>query len=178
MSLLYVYHAEHPEQPYKVLTHAEDIVALLTPQDIQLTHEAFTQRLTPGMPLVALQQALADDLPRWQAAQQCDAVELFSLAGRPGEESVAQLPHDERVGAGRCAYGVLAGRALLTMQAGADVLALELERGDWLSLPAGCVHWLDAGEFPQLIAVQLQQTAAPLGYSDSQALLRFARLAD
>ncbi|MCJ8168547.1 hypothetical protein [Atopomonas sediminilitoris] len=179
MSLLYVYHAQHPEQPYKVLTHHDDIVSTLQRAGLTLTRRSVPAGLKAGQPLESLQQALQQPLREWQADYPaCDALEMFSLAACPGEESVAKLPHAERVTSKTCVYAVLQGRALLTCASDDDVLAIELERGDWLQLPADCTHWLDAGEQPELVALQLNTSQAPLNYSDTHDLLRFAGLHD
>lgn len=177
MSSLTVYHYQQPEQPEKILNHAEDIARLLGDLGIH-----FAQQADVSWP--ALEAEMAD----WQALlralggsvleashplQWCTGSRQTPLAAalieREGREQQAEQAR---------ACLLVGGRVLCALQAGERVYALRAGPGDLLVIPAGMRHWFDFGEEPHCTLLLQQVPLQTAGESADGLASRFPGLDD
>lgn len=156
MSSLYVFHQSNPEQPYKVLTHAEDIASTLADHGVGFEQCRGANPVTPGASradVVSAWQVRLDELMTQRGYASVDVISLDDAHPqkaelRAGYRAEHHYASDElRVFA--------AGRGLLTLRVGDYVYALLAERNDLVSIPAGIRQWFDIGENPNLVAIRL-----------------------
>lgn len=162
MSRLSVYHQSHPAQPNKVLSHADDIASTLAEIGVAFAHWPVSDGLLPGCSVETVASACQESIARLQEGGYAH-VEVLSVKG----DQASQLTLRERYLAEHSLAGqqgnwCIAGRCLFSLHVGDYVYEVLCERGDLLTLPAGCLHWLDIGERPNLIVVRL--FAEPQGW--------------
>lgn len=160
MSSLYVYQLSSPEQPYKVLTHAEDIASTLGEQGIGFDRWQAVMPVKPGASEEDVISACQVQLDQLMTERGFASMEVISLdnAHPQKAELRARYRDEQHHGADELRIFV-AGRGLLTLRMGDYVYALLCERSDLISIPAGTRHWFDMGENPHLIAIRLFKQA-------------------
>jgi 1,2-dihydroxy-3-keto-5-methylthiopentene dioxygenase len=156
MSVLSVYHVSSPEQPYKVLTHLEDIVSTLAEQGVTFERLRADTPLTAGISEDDVIKACRAQIDTLMAERGHVTLEVISVGNHHPQraEVRAGFLEERQHGADEVRFFV-AGQGLLNLHIGDFVYAVLCERHDLISLPAGTRHWLDMGEFPQLVAIRL-----------------------
>jgi 1,2-dihydroxy-3-keto-5-methylthiopentene dioxygenase len=181
MSFLSVYHVSSPDQPYKVLTHLEDIASTLAEQGVAFERLRAETPLKPGVSEEEVIHACRVQIDALMTERGHVAVEVISAGGNAaqGAEWRAALLLERQHGADEVRFFV-AGQGLLNLHIGDFIYAVLCERHDLISIPAGTRHWLDIGECPQLVAIRLFNTrdgGAATSTGDDIAA-RFPRLDD
>lgn len=178
MTTLSVYPQSRPEQPNKVLTHAEDIASTLAEVGVRFAHWPAPAVLPADASSDAVLSAYQTQIKQLHSDTGLAAVDVLSCASARAQ--TAQLREGFLQ---ECSYAVdqallcVAGRGLLAVHIDEQVFELLCGKGDLVVLPAGTRHWLDIGEQPNLLAIRLRATAdaAPSVTGDSLSE-RFARL--
>ena len=181
MSILSVYHQDMPSQPFKVLTHHEDVAATLAEVGIHLERWQTTTALAADASddeLIAAYQPRVDQL---MSVHGYSALEVTRLTGEQPNQTARRTEElKEYVQSVDAACLFVAGRGLFNLHIEDRVYAVLCEKGDLLLIPADVRHWFDKGEHPYLIAICLFGTAegrAPRFTGDDIAS-RFPRLDD
>lgn len=178
MTTLSVYPQASPEQPNKVLTHAEDIASTLAEVGVRFAHSPLPVVLPADASSEAVLSAYQTQIEQLHSDTGLTVVDVLSFAASRGQTI------ELREGLLReCSYAVdqvllcVAGRGLLAVHIGEQVFELLCGKGDLVVLPAGTRHWLDIGEQPDLLAIRLRATAdAALSITGDTLSERFARL--
>jgi 1,2-dihydroxy-3-keto-5-methylthiopentene dioxygenase len=181
MSSLTVYNVDSPEQPNKVLTHAEDIASTLA------THNVLFERWTPSVPIQPgvseddLIAAYKPQIDRLVAKHGYMTVDVISVDRDDPDkaERRAQYLGEHRLGEGGVRFFV-AGRGLFTLHIDDYVYAVLCEKGDLISIPAGTRHWFDMGENPYFVVIRLYNSADGwlANYTGDPIAEQFPRLED
>lgn len=181
MSILSVYHHGMPEEPFKVLTHHEDIAATLAEVGVQLQHWQAATAIGPDSDdeaLVAAYQPQLDHLMSECSHAVVQVIRLSEDRYRPGTTREQAL--EEYVLADDEVRLFVAGRGQFNLHVAERIYAVLCEKGDLIRIPAGTRHWFDQGEVPHLVAIRLLATAegsTPQPTGDDIAS-RFPRLED
>lgn len=159
MSSLFVYHESRPEQPFKVLTHAEDIAATLAEHGVRF------DRLRPAASVTAASsaqeqenvlRAQIDSLLTEHGHGGFDVISVTAQTADPQEIRGRFL--DEQVNAADEVSLFIQGQGLLALHIGQNVYALLCQKHDRVSIPAGTRRWFDMGENPHLTLIRTFST--------------------
>ncbi|MBE7926789.1 1,2-dihydroxy-3-keto-5-methylthiopentene dioxygenase [Pseudomonas saudiphocaensis] len=181
MSILSVYHHETPEQPFKVLTHHDDVAATLAEVGVHL------ERWQAGTAIAAnaddgdLLAAYRAQIDRLKSERGYAEVEVLRLAGDQSKQAASRVQElEEYVQAEDEARFFVAGRGLFNLHIEDRIFALLCEKGDLLVIPAAVRHWFDKGENPYLIAICLFKTTEGRipQFTGEDIASRFPRLDD
>jgi 1,2-dihydroxy-3-keto-5-methylthiopentene dioxygenase len=154
MSYVAVYPIASPDTPNKVLTHFEDIAAILKELGVRF------ERWQPG----ALQKDASDAQLVAACQPQIDALGFTSVevlrvdSAHPQKEELRAGFLDERRTREEGAYFFIAGQGLFALHIADYVYAVRCEKNDLLLIPADVAHWFDMGENPHVVALQLFRT--------------------
>ena len=156
MSSLTVYHESAPEQPLKLLTHAEDIAATLAEVGVRFERWQASAPIAPGASPDEVLAAYAPEIQRLKDEQGYVTVDVVSLsADHPQKDELrAKFLDEHRHGEDEVRFFV-AGRGLFTLHVEDHVYAVLCEKNDLISVPAGTRHWFDMGERPHFVAIRL-----------------------
>ncbi|XEG74886.1 acireductone dioxygenase [Pseudomonas sp. abacavir_1] len=156
MSSLTVYHEFAPEQPLKLLTHAEDIAATLAELGVRFERWQAGAPIAPGASPDEVLAAYAAEIQRLKDEQGYVTVDVVSLsADHPQKDELrAKFLDEHRHGEDEVRFFV-AGRGLFTLHVEDHVYAVLCEKNDLISVPAGTRHWFDMGERPHFVAIRL-----------------------
>lgn len=159
MSRLSVYSQSLPEQPNKVLCHADDIARTLAEVGVGFEQQPVPAAVVPGSDVATLNaecQALTQPL----LAQGYVVDEVISLkaAAAPAPALRARFGAEFRLDGEHISLFV-AGRGLVSLHLDEHVYELLCERGDLLTLPAGTRHWLDFGVPATVGVIRLRKPA-------------------
>lgn len=156
MSSLTVYHESAPEQPLKLLTHAEDISATLGALGVRFERWQANAPIAPGASQDEVIAAYAEQIQRLKDEQGYVTVDVVSLtAEHPQKDELrAKFLDEHRHGEDEVRFFV-AGRGLFTLHIEDHVYAVLCEKNDLISVPAGTRHWFDMGERPHFVAIRL-----------------------
>lgn len=156
MSSLTVYHESAPEQPLKLLTHAEDIAATLAELGVRFERWQASAPIAPGASPDEVLAAYAPEIKRLKDEQGYVTVDVVSLsADHPQKDELrAKFLDEHRHGEDEVRFFV-AGRGLFTLHVEDHVYAVLCEKNDLISVPAGTRHWFDMGERPHFVAIRL-----------------------
>jgi len=159
VSRLSVYPQNLPEQPNKVLGHADDIARTLAEVGVGFTQCPVAAVVVPGLDVATLNaecQALTQPL----LAQGYVIDEVISLKAADAQALAlrARFGAEFRLGGEHTSLFV-AGRGLVSVHLDEHVYELLCERGDLLTLPAGTRHWLDFGERANVALIRLNKPA-------------------
>ncbi|MEL7940027.1 acireductone dioxygenase [Pseudomonas delhiensis] len=156
MSSLTVYHESAPEQPLKLLTHAEDIAATLAELGVRFERWQASAPIAPGASPDEVLAAYAPEIQRLKDEQGYVTVDVVSLnADHPQKDELrAKFLDEHRHGEDEVRFFV-AGRGLFTLHVEDHVYAVLCEKNDLISVPAGTRHWFDMGERPHFVAIRL-----------------------
>lgn len=152
MTYIAVYPVASPQTPNKVLTHFEDIAALLAEHGVRFERWQAAAPLHKG-----------DSEAEWLAAYQphIDALGFGRVEVISVDSTAADL-RAEHLQARRYSEAharlFIAGQGLFSLHIGDYVYAVRCEKNDLLVIPAGLAHWLDIGEHPHLVAARLFKT--------------------
>ena len=178
MTTLSVYPQASPEQPNKVLTHAEDIASTLAEVGVRFAHWPMPAVLPADASSEAVLGAYQAQIKQLHGDTGLTAVDVLNFASNrtQSDELRARYLQEHSYSVDQVLLCV-AGRGLLAVHIGEQVFELLCGKGDLVVLPAGTRHWLDIGEQPDLLAIRLRasadDTASVTGDSLSE---RFARL--
>ncbi|MCP8465745.1 acireductone dioxygenase [Pseudomonas sp. ZM23] len=156
MSSLTVYQESAPEQPLKLLTHAEDIAATLAELGVRFERWQASAPIAPGASQDEVLAAYATEIQRLKDEQGYVTVDVVSLtADHPQKDELrAKFLDEHRHGEDEVRFFV-AGRGLFTLHIEDHVYAVLCEKNDLISVPAGTRHWFDMGERPHFVAIRL-----------------------
>lgn len=156
MSSLIVYHESAPEQPLKLLCHAEDIAATLAEVGVRFERWQASVPIAPGASQDEVFAAYAPQIQRLKDEQGYVTVDVVSLtADHPQKDELrAKFLDEHRHGEDEVRFFV-AGRGLFTLHIEDHVYAVLCEKNDLISVPAGTRHWFDMGERPHFVAIRL-----------------------
>ena len=156
MSSLTVYHESAPEQPLKLLCHAEDIAATVAEVGVRFERWQASAPIAPGASQDEVLAAYAPQIQRLKDEQGYVTVDVVSLtADHPQKDELrAKFLDEHRHGEDEVRFFV-AGRGLFTLHIEDHVYAVLCEKNDLISVPAGTRHWFDMGERPHFVAIRL-----------------------
>lgn len=156
MSTLSVYQQSAPEQPYKVLTHAEDISATLAEIGVRFERWPANAAIVAGASadeVLAAYQPQIEQLMREEGYTTVDVVSLTPDHPQRQElraKFLQEHSHDENE-----VRFFVAGRGLFSLHLGEQVFEVLCEKSDLISIPAGTRHWFDMSEKPNFVAIRL-----------------------
>ena len=178
MSRLSVFALAQPAQPWKTLTHAEDIATTLAEAGVTLLH----------LPDTAAWRRARQANDDWlEAVRQLEGVQAL-LAALPALQLLSCGPRQslsegcrERLGmpqrfVGAEARLVLEGSCLLSLVCQEQVWQLWLDAGEGLSLPAGTLHWMQVDCQHDTHVLRLSALAGDWQGQEELALCEVARL--
>lgn len=156
MSLLSVYHVSSPELPNKVLTHFEDIASTLAEQGITFERHPATVPIEAGAGPEEVIRAYAQQIDRWMSERGHQAVAVISVNSSHAQPDPlrSEFLEEHQHGADELRF-FAAGRGLYSLHIGDFVYAVQCEKNDLMSIPAGTRQWFDMGEQPRLVAIRL-----------------------
>jgi len=156
MSVLSVYHETRPDQPLKVLTHAEDIAATLSEVGVQLERWEASAPIAAGASQDEVIAAYRPQIDKLMAERGYVAVDVISLTrDHPQKDELRAKFLDEHRHAEDEVRFFVAGRALFSLHIEDMVYTVLCEKNDLITVPAGTRHWFDMGEEPHFIAIRL-----------------------
>ena len=156
MSVLSVYHETRPDQPLKVLTHAEDIAATLSEVGVQLERWEASAPIAAGASQDEVIAAYRPQIDKLMAERGYVTVDVISLTrDHPQKDELRAKFLDEHRHAEDEVRFFVAGRALFSLHIEDMVYTVLCEKNDLITVPAGTRHWLDMGEEPHFIAIRL-----------------------
>ncbi len=176
MSSLFVYHQASPEQPFKVLTHLEDIVSTLAEQGVGFER---LQAATPVSPEASQQDVLGSyrvQVDSLMTERGYAAVEVISAFA--ADPSKRQLSLDEHHYDQDEVRFFVAGRGLFTLHIKDCVYAVLCEKNDLISVPAGTRRWFDSGENPRVAAIRLFRKPGTVTFTGDGLAADFVSLDD
>ena len=157
MSRLSVYHQSLPEQPNKVLCHADDIARTLAEVGVGLEQWSVPAAVVLGLDVATLtnesQTLLAPLLAQGYVVDEVLSLKAADAQGLVLRERFA----DEFCLDGEHSSLFLAGRGLVSLHIEDYVYEVLCERGDLLTLPAGTKHWVDFGERANMAVIRLNK---------------------
>lgn len=181
MSILSVYHHDTPEQPFKVLTHHEDVAATLAEVGVHLERWQASTAIAANADDEDLIAAYQSQIDRFKSERGYAEVEVLRLTDDQAKQVVSRPQTlEEYVQSEDEVRLVVSGRGLFNLHIGDRVFAVLCEKGDLLLIPAGVRHWFDKGENPYLIAICLFNTAEGRTpqFTGEDIASRFPRLDD
>lgn len=156
MSVLSVYHETRPDQPLKVLTHAEDIAATLSEVGVQLERWEANAPIAAGASQEEVIAAYRPQIDKLMAERGYVTVDVISLTrDHPQKDELRAKFLDEHRHAEDEVRFFVAGRALFSLHIEDMVYAVLCEKNDLITVPAGTRHWFDMGEEPHFVAIRL-----------------------
>jgi 1,2-dihydroxy-3-keto-5-methylthiopentene dioxygenase len=181
MSSLCVYHVSSPALPNKVLTHLEDIASTLAEHGVTFDRwqaETPLARDASHEEVISAYRTQIDKLMTEHGHGLMDVLSVKRDHPQKAElraELLEEHHYDNDV-----VRFFAAGLGLFSLHIGDFVYAVQCERNDLISIPAGTRHWFDMGEHPHLVMIRLARDAqgrAPKFNSESIAG-QFPRLDD
>lgn len=156
MSILSVYHESTPDQPFKVLTHLEDIATTLAEAGVQIERWEASAPITASASNDEVLAAYRPQIDRLISERGFKAVDVISVTrNHPAKAELRAKFLDEHFHAEDEVRFVVAGRGSFTLHIKDMVYDVLCEKGDLLSVPAETRHWFDMGEDPHFIAIRL-----------------------
>lgn len=163
MSVLYVYHVSSPQQPGKVLTHAEDITSTLAEQGVTFGRWSAASSVLAGASSQALISANRAELDRIMTRDGFAELAVLSVNDKSPDKTslrasllVEQQHRDDHL----TLMG--GGRGLMSVHIGDLIFGIVCEKNDWVGLPAGTPYWFDIGETPHVAVIRLFKQAGDL----------------
>lgn len=181
MSILSVYDHNTPAQPFKVLTHHEDVAATLAEVGVHLERWPASTAIAANSGDEDLLVAYQPQIERFKREYGYAEVEVLRFTEDQSKQAVSRPEGlEEYVQAEDEVRFFVAGRGLFNLHIEDRVFAVLCEKGDLLLIPAGVRHWFDKGENPYLIAICLFNTAQGRTpqLTDEDIASRFPRLDD
>lgn len=138
MSSLTVYHENQPEQPLKLLTHAEDIASTLAEVGVRFERWEAAAPIAAGASQDEVIAAYAHEIERLKRERGYITVDVVSLnSDHPQKAELrAKFLDEHRHGEDEVRFFV-AGRGLFVLHIEEHVYAVLCERNDLISVPAG-----------------------------------------
>ncbi len=148
MNYLCVYHHSHPQQPVRLLNHADDIHRELRELGVLLDRHAIDASQAEANDQAILAACADAEGHRFASARVQRLGGPAALQRRSGVRCEHWLTGDEQL---LC----LQGEALLCLHHDGHVHALHCAKGDRVQIPAGLPRWLAAGETTGFLGVSL-----------------------
>lgn len=160
MSILFVYSVSSPDLPNKVLTHLEDIASTLADHGIVFDRWQATTKVVAGASQEEVIDSYRQPVDQLMTERGLQAIDVLSVNAGLGQQTElrASLLEEQQHDADEVRLFVV-GRGLLSLHIGDFVFAVQCERNDRISIPAGTRHWFDLGEQPHLVAIRLFSTS-------------------
>ncbi len=156
MSCLSVYHDTNSAQPFKVLTHGEDIAATLAEVGVRFERWQASAPIAPGASQEQVIAAYRPEIERLKEEGGYVTVDVISLTDdHPQKAELRSKFLDEHTHGEDEVRFFVAGRGLFSLHIGDKVYAVLCEKNDLISVPAGTPHWFDMGEHPHFVAIRL-----------------------
>lgn len=152
MSILCVFDPSTPQLPNKVLTHAEDITAVLAEHGVTLVQAEHGLRVRPGTLHDEMMGACKAYLDQMMTRHGCRAYAVINRDG--GEAPLPDLRDEHVLGADEVVV-VVSGRVQIGLRLDGGVYSVVCEKGDQLRVPAGTRRWIELGETPFCLAFRL-----------------------
>ena len=150
MSYVAVYPVATPDTPNKVLTHFDDIAAVLADHGVRFARwqPEPVEKGASDAALIAAYQTQIDALGYAH-------VEVLRVTGDHPQnaELRAQGLHERRCKEDEGRF-FIAGQGQFGLHIGDYVYAVRCEKNDLLVIPAEVVHWFDMGENPYFVALR------------------------
>lgn len=159
MSRLSVYQQDLPEQPNKVLCHAEDIARTLAEVGVRFEQRSIAPSVVPGIDVATLNAACTDFTQPLLADGYVVNDVISVKAADPQAPELRERFFEEFSLAGEHISLFVAGRGLVSLHLNDYVFEVLCERGDSLALPAGTRHWVDFGERANVAVIRLSKPA-------------------
>ncbi len=159
MSRLSVYPQNLPEQPNKVLGHADDIARTLAAVGVGFAQQPIPAAIAPGIGAADLNAACADLIePLLAQGYRLDEL-LDTQAAEYSTAALGERFAAEFYLANEHISLFLAGHGQVSLHLAEHVYVVLCERGDRLTLPAGTRHWIDFGEPANALLIRLNKPA-------------------
>ena len=156
MSTLSVYPQSSPEQPNKVLTHAEDISATLAEVGVRFERWPACAAIVAGASPDEVLAAYRPQIERLMGEEGYVTVDVVSLTPEHPQRAELRAKFlQEHSHAENEVRFFVAGRGLFSLHIGEQVFEVLCEKNDLISVPAGVRHWFDMGEKPNFVAIRL-----------------------
>ncbi len=181
MTILSVYQDTVPGQPFKVLTHVEDIAATLAEVGVQLERLEAGPSIAAGTSTEEVIAAYRPQIDHLMQARGYSSVEVISWSSDQAQKAEPRTPTpEEHWHDGDEVRYFVAGRGLYSLHIGDRVYAVQCEKNDLISVPANTRKWFDPGEQPHLVAICLFSNPQAQGANTTGADIagRFPRLED
>jgi len=160
MSILSVYSVSSPDLPNKVLTHLEDIASTLADHGIVFERWQATTKVAAGASREEVIDAYRQPIDQLMTERGLEAIDVISVNAGLGQQAQLRASLlDEQLHEADEVRLFVAGRGLLSLHIGDFIYAVQCERNDRISIPAGTRHWFDLGEQPHLVAIRLFSTS-------------------
>ena len=155
MSSLTVYHENQPEQPLKLLTHAEDIASTLAEVGVRFERWEAAAPIAAGASQDEVIAAYAHEIERLKRERGYITVDVVSLnSDHPQKAELrAKFLDEHRHGEDEVRFFV-AGSGLFTLHVGDKVYEIECVKDDLIAVPDGTTHWFDMGDEPSFVAIR------------------------
>ena len=179
MSNLSVFVTSNPHLPMKILNHDEDIISTLEGTGLVYKTVPVPADLLPGLELDEVESAAGVWLDQWLAANGYSQRQVISANRRFETIEALRKPYlAEQQLAGRSAWLMLGGFALLSVHVGDAVYQIRLEKGALLELPAGALYWFDIGLEPHVLALHAGEQSLAAELSGAGLAQAFPELDD
>ena len=180
MSSLTVYHESAPEQPLKLLTHAEDIAATLAELGVRFERWQASAPIAPGASPDEVLAAYAPEIQRLKDEQGYVTVDVVSLKpDHPDRAALRKKFLDEHTHSEDEVRFFVAGSGQFTLHIDGRVYEILCESGDLIGVPDGTRHWFDMSESPYFVAIRLFTNAEGwvANFTGDDIAQRFPRMA-
>ncbi|CRL99776.1 MULTISPECIES: acireductone dioxygenase [Pseudomonas] len=174
MSYVAVYPVATPDTPNKVLTHFDDIAAILAEHGVRFERWQ-PSPIEKGASDAAMISAYQMQIDRLGYAQ----VQVLSITSdHPHKAELREQARKERRGEKDEVRFFIAGLGLFCLHIGDYVYAVRCEKNDLLMIPAGMAHWFDMGENPHFVALRLFHAGGEPELTGDSIASRFPGLDD
>jgi 1,2-dihydroxy-3-keto-5-methylthiopentene dioxygenase len=181
MTILSVYLDTAPEQPLKVLTHLEDIAPTLAEAGVHIERWDASAPISAGASSEEVMEAYRPQIDRLKQERGLITLDVISLGRKHPHiaEMRDKILSEHRHAADEVRFFV-AGRGLFTFHVDDKVYAVQCEKSDLITVPAGTRRWFDIGEDPHLVAICLCSNpgGCDVESTDDDIAGRFPRLDD
>lgn len=158
MSLLAIYHQDHPEIA-EVVHNRDAISAQLEKIGGMFEFWQANIALANNASQDAILQAYANQVTRLQEKYNFQSADVINVsADNPQKSQMRAKFLDEHIHSDFEVRFFVEGKGLFYLHAGEYVYAILCEQGDLISVPAGIKHWFDMGAEPHLKCIRLFTT--------------------
>jgi 1,2-dihydroxy-3-keto-5-methylthiopentene dioxygenase len=158
MSVLAIYHQDHPEAA-EVIHNREAISAKLAQIGGMFESWQASAQLSTDASQDTILQAYEAQVARLKEKYDFQSADVISvMADNPQKEQMRAKFLDEHIHSDFEVRFFVEGRGLFYLHPDEHVYAILCEQGDLISVPAGIKHWFDMGAEPHLKCIRLFTT--------------------